>query len=174
MGIQYQLRPTRGMRRYGTAAHLETQPERQIPTQLQAARQQTLDDIQLPATSAARPCTATTAAPAILPTAIVKFLCQYPLFRCHPCRRMASGMTRSGAEVLHHRFAKKRDIAISLAAPGLSCARAGRWAGCVKSAIGKWRRRMPLAAPALPNGRLELDGLWTRTRNERTRIRING
>lgn len=119
--------------------HPETQPERQIPAQLQAARQQAVDDIQLPATSAARPYTATAAAPAPLPAAMVKYLCQYPLFRCHPRRRMSSGMTRSGAEVRCQRFVINRDIAISLAAPGLSCTRAGKWAGCVKSAVGKWR-----------------------------------
>ena len=38
--------PPREMRRYGTVDRLETQPERQIPAQLQAALQQALDYYQ--------------------------------------------------------------------------------------------------------------------------------
>ena len=45
-------------------------------------------------------------------------------------------------------FPKNRDTAISLAAPGLSYARAGNWAGCVKSAINKWLRIMRATAGA--------------------------
>ena len=65
-------------------------------------------------------------------------------------------------------FQKNRDIAISLAAPGLSYARAGNWVGCVKSTVCKWLQKAPLAAAQLPpDGTLELDGLWTRTRRGR-------
>ena len=68
-------------------------------------------------------------------------------------------------------FPKNRDIAISLAAQGLSYARAGNWVGCVKSTVGKWLEKAPLAVPELPpGGTLELDGLWTRTRSGRTEL----
>ncbi len=51
---------------------------------------------------------------------------QIPVFRCGQCRRMAGGMTLPGDEMRRQRFSKKnRDAAISLAAPGLSYARAG-------------------------------------------------
>ena len=46
-------------------------------------------------------------------------------------------MTLPSTEVRHQRFAQNRDIATILAAPGWSCARAGKWAGCVKGAVGK-------------------------------------
>ena len=39
---------------------------------------------------------------------------------------------------------------LSLAAQGLSYARAGKWVGCVKSTVGKWMRKAPLTAPELP------------------------
>ena len=70
-------------------------------------------------------------------------------------------------------FQKNRDAAIGLAAQGLSYARAGNWVGCVKSAISKWLRKAPLAMPELPpDGTLELDGLWTRTRSGRTELKV--
>ena len=70
-------------------------------------------------------------------------------------------------------FQKNRDIAISLAAQGLSYARAGNWVGCVKSTVGKWLEKAPLAAPELPpDGALEMDGLWTRTRSGRTELKV--
>lgn len=153
MAIQPQLPPPTGCADIELLHHPETQPERQIPAQLQAARQQAVDDIQLPATSAARPYTATAAAPSPLPAAMVKYLCQYPLFRCHPRRRMSSGMARSGAEVRCQRFAKNCDIAISLAAPGLSCTRAGEWAGCVKSDGGDAFGRAGVAKRRAGTGR---------------------
>ena len=57
-------------------------------------------------------------------------------------------------------FPKNRDAAISLAAQGLSYARAGKWVGCVKSTVCKWLRKAPLTAPQLPpDGVLALDGL---------------
>ena len=45
--------------------------------------------------------------------------------------------------------------------------------GCVKSTVGKWLEKAPLAAPQLPpDGTLELDGLWTRTRSGRTELKV--
>ena len=45
--------------------------------------------------------------------------------------------------------------------------------GCVKSTVGKWLRKAPLAVPELPpGGTLELDGLWTRTRQGRAELRV--
>ena len=55
----------------------------------------------------------------------------------------------------------------------MSYARAGNWVGCVKSTVCKWLRKAPLAAPELPpDGTLELDGLWTRTRSGRTELKV--
>ena len=83
---------------------------------------------------------------------------QVPVFRCAPCRRpkistdywrddpagRPGSLTRqraiSGSQ-------KTRDRALTLAPQGLSYARAGQLADCVKSAIGKWLRRTPLTAP---------------------------
>ena len=99
---------------------------------------------------------------------------QIPVFRCGQCRRMAGGMTLPGDEMRRQRFSKKnRDAAISLTAPGLSYARAGNWVGCVKSTVCKWLQKAPLAAPELPpDGTLERDGLWTRTRRARTELKV--
>ena len=99
---------------------------------------------------------------------------QIPVFRCGQCRRMAGGMTLLGQEMRHQRFSKKnRDIAISLAAQGLSYARAGNRVGCVKSTVGKWLRKVPLTVPELPpDGTLEMDGLWTRTRSGRNELKV--
>ena len=45
--------------------------------------------------------------------------------------------------------------------------------GCVKSTVCQWLRKAPLAAPQLPpDGVLELDGLWTRTRSGRTELKV--
>ena len=74
---------------------------------------------------------------------------QIPVLRCGMGRRMTSDMTLPSAEVRHQRFAKNRDIATSLATPGLSCARAEKWAGCVKGSVGKWLLRAPLTVPLL-------------------------
>ena len=55
----------------------------------------------------------------------------------------------------------------------MSYARAGKWVGCVKSTVCKWLRKAPLTAPELPpDGTLELDGLWTRTRSGRTELKV--
>ena len=45
--------------------------------------------------------------------------------------------------------------------------------GCVKSTICQWLRKVPWAAPELPpDGTLEMDGLWTRTRSGRTELKV--
>ena len=55
----------------------------------------------------------------------------------------------------------------------MSYARAGNSVGCVKSTVCKWLRKAPLAVPELPpDGVLELDGLWTRTRSGRTELKV--
>ena len=55
----------------------------------------------------------------------------------------------------------------------MSYARAGNWVGCVKSTVGKWLEKAPLTAPELPpDGMLELDGLWTRTRSGRAKLKV--
>ena len=55
----------------------------------------------------------------------------------------------------------------------MSYARAGNWVGCVKSTVGKWLEKAPLATPELPpDGVLEMDGLWTRTSRGRTELKV--
>ena len=55
----------------------------------------------------------------------------------------------------------------------MSYARAGNWVGCVKSTVCQWLRKSPLTALELPpDGTLELDGLWTRTRRGRTELKV--
>ena len=65
---------------------------------------------------------------------------------------MAGGMTPLDDNTRNLRFSKTRDRALTPAAQGLSCDRAGQWAGGVKSAIGKWLRRTPLPEPQLSSG----------------------
>ena len=55
----------------------------------------------------------------------------------------------------------------------MSYARAGNWVGCVKSTVGKWLEKAPLAVPELPlHGTLEMDGIWTRTRSGRAELKV--
>ena len=55
----------------------------------------------------------------------------------------------------------------------MSYARAGKWVGCIKSTVPKWLRKAPLAVPELPpDGTLEMNGLWTRTRIGRTELKV--
>ena len=51
----------------------------------------------------------------------------------------------------------------------MSYARAGNWVGCVKSTVCQWLRKAPELPP---DGTLELDGLWTRTRRGRVEMRV--
>ena len=62
----------------GLLDYLETQLERQIPVQLQAALQQALDDYQPLCDISAWPCTVTIATSAPSPPATAKFAYVYP------------------------------------------------------------------------------------------------
>jgi len=99
---------------------------------------------------------------------------QIPVFRCGQCRRMACGMTLLGGEMRYLRFSKKTMTSPSAwRRAWLSYARAGEWVGCVKSTVCQWLRKAPLAVPELPpDGTLELDGLWTRTRRGRAELKV--
>ena len=45
--------------------------------------------------------------------------------------------------------------------------------GCVKSTVGQRLRKAPLTAPELPpDGTLEMDGPWTRTRSGRAELKV--
>ena len=144
----------------GLLHHLETQLERQIPAQLQAALQQVLDDYQPICDRCRLAIHRHHHCARAIATSYREVRRQIPVFRCGQCRRMAGGTTLLGDEMCHQRFSKKNlNIAISLAAQGLSYARAGNWVGCVKSTVGKWVRKAPLTAPQLPpDGTLELTG----------------
>ena len=121
-----------------------TQLERQIPAQLQAALQQALDDYQPLCDQCRLAMHRHHRYARAIATSYGEVRLQIPVFRCGQCRRMAGGMALLGEEMRHQRFAKKnRDIAISLAAQGLSYARAGNWVGLrqeVRSASGCGRR----------------------------------
>ncbi len=54
----------------------------------------------------------------------------------------------------------------------MSYAAASGWVGSVKSSLCRWLRRTPLRQPQLRGRRLEMDGLWTRTRSGRTEIKV--
>ena len=157
----------------GLLYHLETQLECQIPAQLQAAPQQALDDYQ-PICDRCRlamhrhhryaRAIATDYANPLADTCV-------PLRPVSPYgwRHDAAGRWNAPPAV----FQKNRDIAISLAAQGLSYARAGNWVGCVSSTVCKWLQKAPLTVPQLPpDGTLELDGLWTRTRRGRAELKV--
>ena len=145
--------------------------DRQIPAQLQAALQQALDDYQPLCDHCRLAMHRHHRYARAIAAGYGEVSVQIPAFRCGQCCRMAGGMTLLGDEMRHQQLSKNRDTAISLAAPGLSYARAGNRVGRVKSTISKWLRKAPLATPQLPpDGTLELDGLWTRTRSGRTEL----
>ena len=157
----------------GLLDQLETQLERQIPAQLQTALQQALDDYQ-PLCDRCRLAmhrhhryaraiaTRLRRSPPANPGVPLRAVSAYGR------RHDAAGPGNAPPAV----FQKNRDIAISLAAQGLSYARAGNWVGCVKSTVCKWLEKAPLAVPELPpDGTLEMDGLWTRTRSGRTELK---
>ena len=138
----------------GLLHHLETQVERQIP-----ALQQALDDCQ-PLCDHCRLARHRHHHYArAIATSYGEVRLQIPVFRCGQCRRMAGGMRCWARKCATSGFPQKnRDTAISLAAQGLSYARAGNWVSCVKSTICQWLRKTSLAAPQLPlDGTLELE-----------------
>ena len=171
----------------GLLNDLENQLERQIPARLQIARQKAWNDYRRSSPTASWTCPATTATPApslpatapsagksrcsVAPRAAALNSIDY--WRDDPAGRPGS-LTRqraiSGSQ-------KTRDRALTLAPQGLSYARAGQLADCVKSAIGKWLRRTPLTAPQFADAgvcplTLELDGLGTHTRAGRTELKV--
>ena len=114
--------------------HPETQPERQIPAQLQVAR---------------------------LPIPPV------PLWPVPPDGRRYDAVRRGS---LLPSFCQKPRHRHQPGGAGIEL--------CPSREMGRLRQEcrrqvaaaMPLAAPALPNGTLEPDGLWTRTYNGRTEL----
>ena len=138
----------------GLLNDLENQLERQIPARLPTTLQQALDDYRPACPDDQWRCPATTAIPVPSPPVTAPSGGKSP---CSAAPR-ATALNFNGSQ-------KTATGALTLAAQGLSYARAGQWAGSVKSAIGKWLRRTPLPESALSAGSvLELDGLGTRTR----------
>ena len=91
----------------GLLDHLETQLERQIPTQLQAALQQTLDDYQPLCEQCRLAMHRHHRYARAIATGYGEVRLQILMFRCGQCRRMAGGMTPLGQEMRHQRFPKK-------------------------------------------------------------------
>ena len=91
----------------GLLDHLETQLERQIPVQLQAALQQALDDYQLLCNHCRLAMHRHHRYARAIATSYDEVRPQIPVFRCGKCRRMAGGMTLLGDEMRHQRFSKK-------------------------------------------------------------------
>ena len=154
--------------------HLETQLERQIIAQLQTALQQALDDYQSLCDQRRLAMHRHHRYARAIATGYGEVRVPIPAFRCRQCRRMTGGMTLLGAEMRYLRFSKKTMTSPSAwRRAWLSYARAGEWVGCAKSAICQWLRKSPLAPPQLPpDGTLELDGLWTRTRRGRAELKV--
>ena len=67
---------------------------------------------------------------------------------------------------------KTGDLAVKLAALGLSYRQAGQWVSSVKSSVCRWVRRQVLGQPELGGQALELDGLWTRTGAGRVELKV--
>ena len=91
----------------GLLDHLETQLERQIPAQLQAALQQDLDDYQPICDRCRLAMHRHHRYARAIATGYGEVRRQIPVFRCRQCRRMAGGMTLPGDEMRHQRFSKK-------------------------------------------------------------------
>ena len=77
-----------------------------------------------------------------------------------------------GSGALSSILKKTTELALKLAALGLSYAAASGWVGAVKSSVCRWLRRTPLQLPQLAGRVLELDGLWTRTRAGRVEMKV--
>ena len=91
----------------GLLDHLETQLERQIPVQLQAAFQQALDDYQPLCGQCCLAMHRHHRYARAIATGYGEVRVQIPVFRCGQCRRMVGGMTLLGQEMRHQRFSKK-------------------------------------------------------------------
>ena len=86
---------------------METQLERQIPAQLQAALQQVLDDYQPLCDQCHLGMRRHHRYARAIATSYDEVRRQIPAFRCGQRRRMAGGMTLLGDEMRHQRFSKK-------------------------------------------------------------------
>ena len=91
----------------GLLHHLETQLERQIPVQLQAALQQALDDYQTLCHHCRLAMHRHHRYARAIATGYGEIRLQTPVFRCGQCRHMAGGMTLLGQEMRYQRFSKK-------------------------------------------------------------------
>ena len=91
----------------GLPGHLETRLERQIPTQLQAALQQALDDYQPLCNHCRLAMHRHHRYARAIATSYSEVRLQIPVFRCGKCRSMAGGMTLLGEEMRYQRFSKK-------------------------------------------------------------------
>ena len=83
----------------GLLRHLETQLERQIPAQLQAALRQVLDDYQPLCDHCRLDMHRHHRYARAIATGYGEVRLQIPVFRCGQCRRMAGGMTLPGDEM---------------------------------------------------------------------------
>ena len=91
----------------GLLDHPETQLERQIPAQLQAALQQALDDYQPLCDHCRLAMHRHHRYARAIAASYSEVRLQIPVFRCGQRRRIAGGMTLLGAEMCHQRFSKK-------------------------------------------------------------------
>ena len=91
----------------GLLHHSETQLERQILVQLQAAFQQVLDDYQPICDHCRLAIHPHHRYARAIATGYGEVRRQIPVFRCGQCRRMTGGMTLLGDEMRHQRFSKK-------------------------------------------------------------------
>ena len=132
--------------------NLETQLGGQIPTQLQAARQQVPDDYRPLCLCSQLVCPAITVTPVLSPATMAQSASK-SLVPLSQCRHIAGGMAFWGDEVRYQRFSRNLRRAITLAAQGLGCTSAADWIGCAKSAICQWLRWIPLMEPDLSSGR---------------------
>ena len=129
----------------GLLHHSETQLERQIFVQLQAAFQQALDDYQPICDHCRLDMHRHHRHARAIAASYGKVRRQIPMFRCCQCRRMAGGTTLPGDEMCHQRFSKKTvtsasvwpcgeasdDVAFGAAQSGVAAAGAvgdGMWA----------------------------------------------
>ena len=86
---------------------LETQPERQILAQLQAALQQALDDYQPLCDQRRLAMHRHHRYARAIATSYGEVRLQIPVLRCGQCRRMAGSMMLLGVEMRYQRFFKK-------------------------------------------------------------------
>ena len=129
----------------GLLYELESQMERELPVRLQQSLQQSLDDYRAHCPGCQLAMHRHHRYPRSIMTRYGELQLQIPVFRCGECQRMTSGMELLGDEERYRRYSKKTgELAVKLAALGLSYAQASRWVGSVKSTLCRWVRREPL------------------------------